>query len=52
MMDMNHPPFRSKKHQMEPWPFGWLIKRRRIKTVIARLVERFHLAHVWREEQR
>lgn len=40
-------PFRSKKHEREPWPFWLLIKRRRIETVIAQLVERFHLARVW-----
>lgn len=40
-------PFRSRRYEKEPWPFWLLIKRRRIETVIAQLVERFHLARVW-----
>lgn len=39
-------PFRSKKHEKEPWPFWLLIKRRRIETVFGQLTERFHLARV------
>ncbi len=38
--------FRSRKHEKEPWPFWLLVKRRRIETVIAQLVERFHIARV------
>ena len=38
--------FKSRKREKKPWPFWLLIKRRRIETVIAQLVARFHLARV------
>jgi hypothetical protein len=40
-------PFSSRTYEKEPWPFWLLLKRRRIETVIAQLVERFHLGRVW-----
>lgn len=44
-------PFRSRTHEKQPWPFWLLLKRRRIETVIAQLVERFHLARVWARDR-
>jgi hypothetical protein len=40
-------PFRSRTHEKEPWPFWLLVRRRRIESVIAQLVEQFHPARVW-----
>ena len=45
-------PYRKKSQETHPWP-RWLVHtRRRIETVLAPLVERFHLARVWARDRR
>jgi hypothetical protein len=40
-------PFQTRKHEKAPWP-RWLVHtRRRIETVLAQLVERYHSKRTW-----
>lgn len=44
-------PYRKKSQETHPWPW-WLVRtRRRIETVLAQLVERFHLTRVWARDR-
>jgi hypothetical protein len=44
-------PYRKKSQETHRWP-SWLVQtRRRIETVLAQLVERFHLARVWARDR-
>jgi hypothetical protein len=44
-------PFRTRAGERRPWP-RWLVQtRRRIETVLAQLVERFHLTRVWARDR-
>jgi hypothetical protein len=44
-------PYRKKSLETHRWPW-WLVQtRRRIETVLAQLVERFHLARVWARDR-
>ena len=44
-------PYRSARHDPQPWP-RWLVNtRRRIETVIGQLVERFHAKRVWARDR-
>lgn len=40
-------PFKLRGSKQEPWPYWLTNMRRRIETVIAQLVERFHAKRVW-----
>jgi hypothetical protein len=40
-------PFQTRKHEKRRWPFWLVLKRRRIETVIAQLVERFRAKRTW-----
>ncbi len=40
-------PFQTRKHEHQRWPFWLTLKRRRVETVLAQLVERFHCKRTW-----
>jgi Transposase DDE domain len=40
-------PFQTATHEKAPWPRWLVAKRRRIETVLAQLVERFHSKRTW-----
>lgn len=44
-------PFRKKTQERRPWPRCLVRTRRRIETVLALLVERFHCARVWAQDR-
>ncbi len=40
-------PAQTRKHEKTPWPFWFVLKRRRVETVLGQLVERFRAKRTW-----